>query len=185
MPPWVAHAKPPGKQGPRCFCSLEDMEAPSINTAEYLDKSEQGVSTIIVSHDLCDFKIGWETQIVRDSDTAALLIEGPNTLWGVDLENITRAEHESNTHIWAESKRIHICWISCHFSCQFKLLLWTRFYFFLVSHFGCFPILVGIHFGRLPFFKFSIFCIYLLVMPKYWGKQSFSLGSFPDVGQKQ
>ena len=27
--------------------------------------------------------------------------------------------------------------------------------------------------------------IYLLVMPKYWGKQIFSLGSFPKVGQKQ
>ena len=24
-----------------------------------------------------------------------------------------------------------------------------------------------------------------LVMPKYWGKQIFSLGSFPKVGQKQ
>ena len=31
----------------------------------------------------------------------------------------------------------------------------------------------------------SVFCIYLLVMPKYWGKQIFSLGSFPEVGQKQ
>ena len=29
------------------------------------------------------------------------------------------------------------------------------------------------------------FCIYLLVMPKYWGKQIFSLGSFPEVGQKR
>ena len=27
--------------------------------------------------------------------------------------------------------------------------------------------------------------IYLLVMPKYWGKQIFSIGRFPDVGQKQ
>ena len=27
--------------------------------------------------------------------------------------------------------------------------------------------------------------MYLLVMPKYWGKQIFSLGSFPEVGQKQ
>ena len=30
-----------------------------------------------------------------------------------------------------------------------------------------------------------IFCIYLLVMPKYWGKQIFILVSFPEVGQKQ
>ena len=29
------------------------------------------------------------------------------------------------------------------------------------------------------------FCIYLLVMPKHWGKQIFSLGSFPEVGQQQ
>ena len=29
------------------------------------------------------------------------------------------------------------------------------------------------------------FCIYLLVMPKYWGKQIFSHGRFPEVGQKQ
>ena len=28
------------------------------------------------------------------------------------------------------------------------------------------------------------FCIYFLVMPKYWGNQIFSLRSFPDVGQK-
>ena len=31
----------------------------------------------------------------------------------------------------------------------------------------------------------SFFCIYLLVMPKYWGKQIFNLGRFPEVGQKQ
>ena len=29
------------------------------------------------------------------------------------------------------------------------------------------------------------FWIYLPVMPKYWGKQIFSLGRFPVVGQKQ
>ena len=29
------------------------------------------------------------------------------------------------------------------------------------------------------------FCIYLLVIPKYWGKQSFAHGRFPEVGQKQ
>ena len=29
------------------------------------------------------------------------------------------------------------------------------------------------------------FWIYLPVMPKYWGKQIFSLGSFPEVGHKQ
>ena len=29
------------------------------------------------------------------------------------------------------------------------------------------------------------FCIYLLVMPKYWGKQIFTHGTFPEVGQKQ
>ena len=29
------------------------------------------------------------------------------------------------------------------------------------------------------------FCIYLLVLPKYWGKQIFALGIFPEVGQKQ
>ena len=27
--------------------------------------------------------------------------------------------------------------------------------------------------------------MYLLIMPKYWGKQIFSLASFPEVGQKQ
>ena len=27
--------------------------------------------------------------------------------------------------------------------------------------------------------------MYLLVMPKYWGKQIFTHGSFPEVGQKQ
>ena len=31
----------------------------------------------------------------------------------------------------------------------------------------------------------NFFCIYLLVMPKYWGKQIFTHGSFPEVGQKQ
>ena len=35
------------------------------------------------------------------------------------------------------------------------------------------------------YFKNIFFCIHLLVMPKYWGKQIFSLGSFPKVGQKQ
>ena len=29
------------------------------------------------------------------------------------------------------------------------------------------------------------FCIYLLGMPKYWGKQIFAHGRFPEVGQKQ
>ena len=29
------------------------------------------------------------------------------------------------------------------------------------------------------------FCIYLLVMPKYWVKNYFAHGSFPKVGQKQ
>ena len=28
-------------------------------------------------------------------------------------------------------------------------------------------------------------CIYLLVMPKYWGKNYFARGSFPEVVQKQ
>ena len=28
-------------------------------------------------------------------------------------------------------------------------------------------------------------CIYLLVIPKYWGKNYFAHGSFPEVGQKQ
>ena len=27
--------------------------------------------------------------------------------------------------------------------------------------------------------------MYSLVMPKYWGKQIFTHGSFPEVGQKQ
>ena len=31
----------------------------------------------------------------------------------------------------------------------------------------------------------KFFCIYLLVMPKYWGKQIFTHGRFPEVGQKQ
>ena len=30
-----------------------------------------------------------------------------------------------------------------------------------------------------------LFCIYLLVMPKYLGKTYFAHGSFPEVGQKQ
>ena len=30
-----------------------------------------------------------------------------------------------------------------------------------------------------------MFCIYLLVMPKYWGKQIFTHGRFPEVGEKQ
>ena len=29
------------------------------------------------------------------------------------------------------------------------------------------------------------FCIYLLVMPRYWGKQIFTQGRFTEVGQKQ
>ena len=33
--------------------------------------------------------------------------------------------------------------------------------------------------------KNIFFCIYILVMPKYWRKQIFSLGSFPEVGKKQ
>ena len=33
--------------------------------------------------------------------------------------------------------------------------------------------------------KISFFCIYLLVMPKYWRKQIFTHRSFPEVGQKQ
>ena len=44
-----------------------------------------------------------------------------------------------------------------------------------------------------PFFlkkiKFTpkkyFFCIYLLVMPKYWVKNYFAHGRFPEVGQKQ
>ena len=36
------------------------------------------------------------------------------------------------------------------------------------------------------FFRKKIFfCIYLLVMPKYWGKQIFTHGRFPEMGQKQ
>ena len=30
-----------------------------------------------------------------------------------------------------------------------------------------------------------MFCIYLLVMPKYWVKNYFAHGRFPEVGQKQ
>ena len=33
--------------------------------------------------------------------------------------------------------------------------------------------------------KEYFFCIYLLVMPKYWGKQIFAHGRFPEVGKKQ
>ena len=33
--------------------------------------------------------------------------------------------------------------------------------------------------------KNIFFCIYLLVMPKNWGKNYFAHGSFPEVGQKQ
>ena len=32
--------------------------------------------------------------------------------------------------------------------------------------------------------KKYFFCIYLLVMPKYWGKQIFTHGRFPEVGEK-
>ena len=35
------------------------------------------------------------------------------------------------------------------------------------------------------YLKKYFFCIYILVMPKYWGKQSFAHGRFPEVGQKQ
>ena len=45
---------------------------------------------------------------------------------------------------------------------------------------------------KFPFFlkkiKFTpqfLFCTYLLVMPKYWVKNYFAHGSFPEVGQKQ
>ena len=31
--------------------------------------------------------------------------------------------------------------------------------------------------------KISFFCIYLLVMPKYWGEQIFTHGRFPEVEQ--
>ena len=33
--------------------------------------------------------------------------------------------------------------------------------------------------------KNIFFCIYLLCMPKYWVKNYFAHGSFPEVGQKQ
>merc|ERR1712096_603694 len=33
--------------------------------------------------------------------------------------------------------------------------------------------------------KIFFFCIYLLVMPKYWVKNYFAHGRFPEVGQKQ
>ena len=33
--------------------------------------------------------------------------------------------------------------------------------------------------------KICFLCINLLVMPKYWGKQIFTHGRFPEVGQKQ
>ena len=33
--------------------------------------------------------------------------------------------------------------------------------------------------------NFFFFCIYLLVMPKYWRKQIFTHGRFPEVGEKQ
>ena len=48
--------------------------------------------------------------------------------------------------------------------------------------------------GKITFFslknkiypkKIFFFCIYLLVMPKYWGKIYFAHGRFPEVGQKQ
>ena len=39
--------------------------------------------------------------------------------------------------------------------------------------------------NQLFLIKKIITYIYLQVMPKYWGKQIFSLGSFPEVGQKQ
>ena len=38
--------------------------------------------------------------------------------------------------------------------------------------------------GKLPKKKI-FFGTYLLVMPKYWGKQIFTHGRFPEVGQKQ
>ena len=38
--------------------------------------------------------------------------------------------------------------------------------------------------SALPKKKF-FFCIYLIVMPKYWGKQIFTHGRFPEVGEKQ
>ena len=42
------------------------------------------------------------------------------------------------------------------------------------------------HFGESPVRKqIFFFCIYLLVMPKYWVKNYFAHGRFPEVGQKQ
>ena len=35
------------------------------------------------------------------------------------------------------------------------------------------------------YYLYIFFCIYLLVMSKYWGKQIFTHGRFPKVGQKQ
>ena len=35
------------------------------------------------------------------------------------------------------------------------------------------------------FVKKKLPCIYLLVMPKYWGEQIFAHKRFPKVGQKQ
>ena len=34
-------------------------------------------------------------------------------------------------------------------------------------------------------YKLFLFCIYLLFMPKYWGKNYCAHGSFPEVDQKQ
>ena len=34
------------------------------------------------------------------------------------------------------------------------------------------------------YLNFFFFCIHLLVMPKYWGKQIFRHGRFPEVGEK-
>ena len=39
--------------------------------------------------------------------------------------------------------------------------------------------------GKNNYPKTFFFCIYLLDMPKYWGKQIFAHGRFPEVGQKQ
>ena len=41
------------------------------------------------------------------------------------------------------------------------------------------------HGARKPPGPKYFFCIYLLVMPKYWGEQIFTHGRFPEVDQKQ
>ena len=47
------------------------------------------------------------------------------------------------------------------------------------------PLVMGLEVSPVSTTERCLSKIFLLVMPKYGGKQNFSLGNFPEVGQKQ